>query len=1403
MKETALLKVSGTTARSKHIGDVVFVHGLNGDLRETWSNGSKQGFWPDWLAEDCPDLDVWSLGYQVSVIGGPGAAMPLLDRANNVLAILKNRGIGSRPLCFITHSMGGLLVKQMLRNAHDLHGGEFKSFTEFTRGVVFLATPHTGSDLAKLMQYLGFFLRPTHAARELEAHAASLRELNYWYREHVRPLHIKTQVYFESAPTRGVYVVDPVSADPGIEGVVPFGIDADHISICKFSSKDTLVYERTKQFVLDLLSHKDDRLEGRLKDPFASVGEMGNYEQVLAFTASQSWEGREPIPGYLGSQRPTRPESYIPVPRDPLFQPRHDEFTYLERLLFVPDTDQKPVRLGLIGMGGVGKTQLAIQLAYRYEKRFPAGVFWMPTTGENIFEWQHALAELADASGYLPPGDHVSHPENEVRRARHLCRYLAHHEDALLILDNVVDPHLTASVLPSLAGRELACAILYTSRSKSIPRGATVYSVQQLPEEGAFRLLLDATRPSLLSEVLSGSQNGEACAARAVCKNVEYLPLALVHLRGLLVRDPDLTLVRLAGVLQERGALELTQRQYGDAAPLFATFQLSWERVGDEAARKLFKLATYFPEAAPIPLWLLGLAAGLGESEDIWKPLGGARAQLQEWSLVETLSRGQMRLHPLIRQFGQRLVKNDGQGGFALLKEAAMRLEAEFTDLNKMEKRTRREGFWKYLERVRAAREYAELLGAGQSSQIRQVERWLNHESYLLGYGGLWPETIPGLFYQQLYNRSIEEDHALAGLEVPNRWLRQIGKVGAEDTSVLQIFEHPDGVMCAAFSADGFKVVTGSDDGTVRVWEVVSGKVQVLKGSARYAKSVVFSSDGSQVLVGYGNGVAQVWDVASGQALSTVRPSTGTDGKRRAKPSVPVLAPLRSVAFSPDGGKVAIASLDGTVQVWDIAGRALQRKLPVHTRMASAVAFSLDGSRVVTSSNGMAQVWEVVSGQVVAELKGRADQITSVAFSPDSSKVVLGADRGVAQIWEVTSGQVGELRGHTHGYRVTSVAFSPDGSRVLTGSDDGSICVWEVASKKVLRKLCGHARQVTSVGFSSDGSKIVTTSVDRTARVWEVENGSAQATVGSDGDEVISVVFSPDGSKAITGSMDETAAVWEVASGKELARFADWGMAVALSPDGSMAVTAPAVKTVYDNTAQVRRMASGKVIATLQGFTGRKNSVAFSPDGKKVVAGSYEKVVIWRIASGQVLASLYVIDDAVANAASVGRKRVVTCAAFSPDGISLATGYSDGMIRLWEVASGQVLATLEGHMDRVDDVEFSPDGSRLVTASSDGPARLWEAASGEALVALRGHTSAVLSAGFSPDNHLITTGDMNGHIFLWQASGSERGRLLGAYVATYQIEAVHWLNTRTVLLADGGGPQFRPHFYRLVLEGEW
>jgi pimeloyl-ACP methyl ester carboxylesterase len=273
------------TGKDEPRADVIFVHGLGGDPFSTWWHDPDQlkDSWPFWLAEEVPEVQVHSLEYEASPSKWLGPAMPLTDRATNVLTVLETHGIGRRPIVFICHSLGGLLAKQMLRDAEDTSVEGWRAIAAQTKTIVFLATPHAGSDHATWLHRLGTLLRASRAIEDLRAHDAHLRNLNTWYRENAPGLSISTHCFFETYPTRIGMIVSPTSADPGISGVLPRSVDADHVSICKPKSRRDLVYRYVLQRVQERSEiQTDETTSPALKETLSEPLKHGRMQEHLS-----------------------------------------------------------------------------------------------------------------------------------------------------------------------------------------------------------------------------------------------------------------------------------------------------------------------------------------------------------------------------------------------------------------------------------------------------------------------------------------------------------------------------------------------------------------------------------------------------------------------------------------------------------------------------------------------------------------------------------------------------------------------------------------------------------------------------------------------------------------------------------------------------------------------------------------------------------------------------------------------------------------------------------------------------------------------------------------------------------------------------------------------------------------
>lgn len=245
---------------------MVFVHGLGGDAFETWRRGKDESSsWPHWLGQGNPDLGVWSLGYPASPskwtrsLGwsspkrrDAGRAMAIQSRALQVLDLFTQHDIGERPILLIGHSLGGLLIKQILRKAHDSTYAAKRSVALNTRCVLFLATPHHGAALATKLAAFHAIFRTTVSVHDLRAHDAHLTDLYDWYRNQSVTAGIETVTYYESKETFGFVIVDPTSAHPGV-GADPVQLDEDHLSIAKPSDPDAQVCGAALRLIEDHL----------------------------------------------------------------------------------------------------------------------------------------------------------------------------------------------------------------------------------------------------------------------------------------------------------------------------------------------------------------------------------------------------------------------------------------------------------------------------------------------------------------------------------------------------------------------------------------------------------------------------------------------------------------------------------------------------------------------------------------------------------------------------------------------------------------------------------------------------------------------------------------------------------------------------------------------------------------------------------------------------------------------------------------------------------------------------------------------------------------------------------------------------------------------------------------------
>ncbi|KAJ2912081.1 hypothetical protein MD484_g8331, partial [Candolleomyces efflorescens] len=287
-------------------------------------------------------------------------------------------------------------------------------------------------------------------------------------------------------------------------------------------------------------------------------------------------------------------------------------------------------------------------------------------------------------------------------------------------------------------------------------------------------------------------------------------------------------------------------------------------------------------------------------------------------------------------------------------------------------------------------------------------------------------------------------------------------------------------------------------------------------GHSKLVRDVAISPEGERIVSGSDDGTIRIWDLGTGEQLCEPM-SGGTD--------------INSVEFSPDGKVILSGSDDCTIRLWDaVTGAQIGEPIQGHSDIVCSVKFSADGKYIVSGSDDRTvRIWDAETREQVGEpLRGHTDEIWSVAISPDGKWIVSGSKDETVRLWDFESRvQLREpLQGHTKS--VTSVAISPDGKWIVSGSHDRTIRVWDIETgKDVKMPLQGHMFQVNSVTISPDGKHIISGSSDDTICIWDLKTGEQVGEpLRGHTDSVWSVAILPDGKRIVSGSQDHTLRIW-------------------------------------------------------------------------------------------------------------------------------------------------------------------------------------------------------------------------------------------------------------------------------------
>ncbi|CUA77107.1 WD repeat-containing protein on Y chromosome [Rhizoctonia solani] len=552
---------------------------------------------------------------------------------------------------------------------------------------------------------------------------------------------------------------------------------------------------------------------------------------------------------------------------------------------------------------------------------------------------------------------------------------------------------------------------------------------------------------------------------------------------------------------------------------------------------------------------------------------------------------------------------------------------------------------------------------------------------------------------------------------------------------------HSGMVLSVRFSPDGTRVVSSSLEHTIRVWNLKDGTLafSTIENHTEIINSVAFSPDGLFIASGSQHGNFSIRDSLTGAPL--IGPLTEHTA-------------IREVKYAPHGRWVATCTRNGIVTRSAADGKALQVFLANNSNAPyCSMDISHDCTRIASATiENSIYMWDVKSGQMLlgplspGEIAYGYEPFVSVSFSPDGSCLASSSPDRSLYLWDTKTGNLldSSMKGHTDS--ITSVSFSPDGTYIISGSHDNTLRLWSVRNIfSGLEPLPGHANPIAFVGFSYDGTRIISGSIDGNIRVWDSQSGdmflscSASGHTGRvlsahsavkhhilsysqaglillnfqtgrlaigpiqlDHDRSIqSAVFSSDGNRIIIASTRNTVRVLAADTGDTHLEFrapitsqSRWAhiTSIASSPDGSRV----AIGSMHYSFS-IHNVHSGQLICgPFDGYTNKSSALAFSPDGTRIVSGSFSTVQVQDVQSGEIVLGPL-----------KGHMGWVTSVDYSPDGTRIVSGARDSSICVWDTQTGEpVIGPVKWHTGAVNSVRFSPDGARIVSGSDDKTVRV-------------------------------------------------------------------------------------------------
>lgn len=982
--------------------------------------------------------------------------------------------------------------------------------------------------------------------------------------------------------------------------------------------------------------------------------------------------------------------SYIPFNPNPRFTGRNRDLLDLYLNMIGNLNNIGINQVGIVGMGGVGKTQLIVEFAYRFSHEFHA-VYWVQGASPDNWFTEYMSIAKNRLKQEIKDFDKLA---NDPQVLFGLQEYFKSHPNTLVVMDNVTEPMLlnNETYISGFTPLTLGCNLLFTTRRRFELPGVTSQAINVFTADAAFKLLTSYRSPMLPED------EGHT---RAICEAIGFLPLAITLVGAFLKKyaleisfaeyHVELLKKKLATIdIGKMTKEDLTTRH---EATVKATLEDHWRMLKDDEARILFRLSGQFPEALVISKARLGLLAGIQVgSSKLDQPLARVFNELHDLCLIELLEGDSRvaRLHPLVREFSNQLVPSDELDSFR--SEAARRLNDALFEYTRLDSEVRCRGMEEVLVDLDTAIEWW-----GNDGE-RLQELTLLRSALCLSANVVSTDNTQ--LPSQLLGRLLDQDYSgiLHLLQQCREWkfstwlcpLRN-SLIGPNGSLKYTLHGHDDWVTDVVLTPDDKWIISASRDGSIHIWNLANGlELPIIFPKVNeYIANLSVSADGKYVRAHLAmdpilysilpehneyidesnspkiktlrwklpsSGLATLCDVIESEPEELYLYSSSYRGKYQIKIEDKVIrlcdsqtgaelycmtghsGDIMNVAISTDEKCLVSCSKDTSIRVWDLDAVLNKPKKMPHVDIVSSAGVTADGNKGISLARNVIKVWDMSAGALFDTIEWPQEEpVLGAGLGPDGAEVYLILENSIVAC---------NLHEHnnvrTLGYEPMQIVMQ-DYCGPKRVANPGNV-VPITTSDKFLVLQTAYPNPIDGPRTHYSLPFVFPLDYKIVLRIWDAEQSVVrlERTIHSSSGRGHLASMTPDGRIAVS----DDSLVWSYPDTK----IGEWSIFVWDVEDGKQPFYDSVKKSMKDMRFIEEKCEGEK--QKLVDFKGKVTVLAISPDGRFLVSAAEDLVLrLWDLQNGHQI-TCFTGDS------------VFTSCAISSEGRVVIAGDSSGQVHL-------------------------------------------------------------------------------------------------------------------------------------------